>query len=316
MEETPQLPNSTASLSLAAEAAVWQGQLDSACGPQFKQLADQAVEALNKRLAPATQAVAEMMIYCWGQGYFEETDGRFKKHQDGTDDRVYYGFSRGAQVVEIPAHDDIDIDWRLVHAIDVMRPDSIPTGCGHEITMNAFLPLTNKNFMALNDAAQAFENAQQPADNLCEEVIYYGQEFSNSRNRPRYRARQTQAEQEDDSRRMISLIEHKIGDRGRGLVMGSDLAYVLNINADATMVLQPVHNLRDRPAEVTFLGVGDFKAFMQKGIATSYQHFNQDAHNGLFMAVAMSDKATNNAGLFNQALLVPLAGNFFEYKPV
>ena len=312
-EPLQQSPESLAAQPLQVEAAIWQHRLDQAPTAGLKRLADQAVNAVNQRLAPETSDVAEMMVYCWGQGYYEDEQGKPLPAVDADGRLIHFGYSLGARVVEIPADDDHDDDLRLVHCVDIVKPNAIRNSQGHEIIGRAYLPVTNDNYLVLDEAAAIFESPEEQIRNQCQAVRDLGQNFADSGQRQHYRARQTPAEQEADARRVITIIEAKIGDKGMGLQLQSNLAYVIDLRVSGLLTLRPADDLRKKPRKVCFLGIGEFQALGCSGLAVNYRHFDQAQHDGLFMAVTMSDRATERAGLLPQALLVPLAGNSFDY---
>lgn len=317
MDEYPQQPSDVmSSLTIEAETAVWQTRIDGSSRQRFEQVHSDAINALNKRLAIPGDRLTEMMVYCWGRGHFITSNGGATEYHENDDPTIYAGYSHGVQLAEIPASDDLDVDYRLVHVVALIAPYSIKNWTGHEIIATANLPIDTENFRNLDELTAIFETTKSSPENHSEEVNFLAQELSNNRNRPAIHDYRTHAEQAREYERLKALVETKIGNPGCGLILQSDTAYVVDGNDDGSLILRPATDLRGRPTEVNYLGVGDFASFSQSSLTGHQKYFDYDLHDGLFMAVTMSQQATESAGLLHQALLIPLAGNFFDYTSV
>ena len=316
MDDYPQrLPDARPPLEIQAAAAKWQQRLDVASGSEISHVADKAIKAMNKALGVDDPAAENVLTYFWGAGYVIEANGpdAVILQDDGT---VHCGVSRGAEVLEIAAHNVQDIDLRLVHAIDMIAPLSIQSWAGHEFIKMAAMPITNSNFCHLPSLAGSNTDRSRSIVNHWELVDALGQEYAHMRRERSYRLSHTQREIAMEAERIKLNIEALIGNPGQYLRLRSDIAYVSDRNANGVWSLHPESVLRDKPIEVGYLGVGDFTDLQQSGIAISYTHFMYRSHDGLFLAVTMSEAANDKAGLSGQALLVPLAGNNFDYSPI
>ncbi|MDL2342221.1 MAG: hypothetical protein QFB87_04050 [Patescibacteria group bacterium] len=314
MEDYPDAtPDVLDPVSVQEAAAIWQRRLDAVSSRDLGGTAIEAINAMNKRLyaQPEMQPDEPLLFSC--SGYFEDQAQQFLEYRDEDQQRTYYGLSDGVNVIQVPRAKEDDIDLVLVHSVSVIARNSIHRRGSHTIEEIAHIPVSESNFLPVQGLAEAFTSPTNPSDNHSEEVSYLAQEFTNCRDRLFVKGYVSRADAEKNLTTIINQLEALIGPRGCGLFVESPFAYVVDTDSTGVMKLRPSYGLRAAGQRATFLGVGDFAALDTKLIAVDYREFNYDRHQGLYMAVALSEQATDRAGLARQALLLPLSGNRLSY---
>ena len=305
-------PAETEATSAMRQAAnIWQSKIDNVAEHLVPGLARTAIAALNQRLEAEMPVIDEPVFYS-GDYYFTDRAHNCLRQDDTTVNKIHYGFSEGIKLATVEGQDGEDV--RLVHALSLASDNFITVGRQRRPVNRAFLPIGAAYFRVLTDPATAFLSGQKPDDNHCPEVTELAQYYSLHRQpdpEPGTRAEAKVRLQQED---FITSLEKLVGYPGSELKLRADYAYTLDPTAEQTLSIYADSTLRRKVVSVTFLGIGDFKDLQSLGYRVNLRCLDGD-HDGLYMAVSLSNQANHLAGLSRQAILVPLSGNNLRYFP-
>ena len=298
-----------ATCAMRQEANIWQSKIDNVADQLLPGLARTAIAALNQRLEAEIPVIDEPVFYS-GDYYFTDRANNCLRQDDTTVNKIRYGFSEGIKLETVEGRDGADV--RLVHALSLASDNVITVDRQQCQVDRVFLPIGAAYFRVLTDPAAAFLSGQQPDDNHCPEVIELAKYYSQHRQPEPEPGTLAEAKVRLQQADFITSLEKLVGCPGSKLRLRADYAYTLDLTAEQTLSIYADSTLGGKVVKATFLGIGDFEDLKSIGRSINLRRLDGD-HDGLYMAVSLSNQANNLAGLSCQAILVPLSGNNLQY---